>query len=269
MTNELRELLQQYGIVSVSLSQLAKEPPGNKYDSLETYYRDLGHPLPDEPALVVRISNDGQFRSLKEGEHDVELKDEQGNKASEITVWEMPEDEFWFFKAFRPGLFDLEKDLPRFLYEMAITYIYSLFEAYLADILRYRLKKHPLLMGDNREMKYKDIFAARSKEDLVSRMIDREINDLFYSPIHGLLHKMREKYGFKHLTSQLDSQVRELSLVRNCLLHNRGHVDGKLASVDTNRKEGDRIKLALEDVSRAVDALRSLAYQIDLIFEQI
>lgn len=46
-------------------------------------------------------------------------------------------------------------------------------------------------------------------------------------------------------------------------------MDSKLAIVDSNRKEGERITLTLDDVSRAVNVLRTFAYEIDKIFETI
>lgn len=104
MTEELIELLQQYGMLSVSLSHLASERPRNKFASLDEYYQSFGGLLPDEPAVVVRISKDGELRFLHEGEHDVSFQDKEGKKVGVVTVWEMPENEFWFFKAFRPGL---------------------------------------------------------------------------------------------------------------------------------------------------------------------
>jgi hypothetical protein len=140
MTEELKELLQQYGVLAVSLSQLSSERPGSQYESLDEYYKSLGGPLPDEPTLVVRISKDREIRFLKEGEHDVAFEDEEGNKPGIVTVWELPEDEFWFFRAFRPALFGLEKTLPGFVFEMGVTHAYAMFEGYLSDILRSRLR---------------------------------------------------------------------------------------------------------------------------------
>ncbi len=52
MTDELQELLTQYGILSVSLSQLKSERPGSEHESSEAYYRSLGGILPDEPSFA-------------------------------------------------------------------------------------------------------------------------------------------------------------------------------------------------------------------------
>jgi hypothetical protein len=267
MTKELKEVLQKYGVLSVALAHLRSERPGNKYQSLEEYYRSLGGPLPDELALVVRISKDGQMRFLREGEHDVVFKDEEGNKTGVITVWELPEDEFWYFRAFRPALFDLEIDLPPFIYEIGITYAYAVFEGYLSDILRGRIREHPRLMGGQRQVTYEQVLDSSSKEALVETMIDREVRDLTYLPIGDVLRKMREKLGFRSLTDIHDKPLAGLSLLRNCLLHNGGRVDSKLAELEPTRKHSDKILLAMEDVDHAVNVLRTAGHAIDQAFE--
>lgn len=55
-----------------------------------------------------------------------------------VTILELPEDEFYFFQAFRPRIFDLDKQLPSFFLQMALVYGYTLFENYLADVIRIR-----------------------------------------------------------------------------------------------------------------------------------
>jgi hypothetical protein len=269
MTDDVKELLQQYGILVVSLSQLAKERPGSQYESLGEYYKSLGGLLPDEPALVVRISKDREIRFLHEGEHDVSIADSAGQKTGKITVWELPEDEYWFFRAFRPALFGLEKALPGFVFEMGITYAYALFEGYLSEILRRRMRQQPRLMSSQRELKYDQVFLATSKEALIESMIDREMRDLLYLSVLDLLKKMRDKMGFASLSVEWDEKVNYISLVRNCLLHNRGQVDARLASVQPTVQAGDRLSIGELDVSTAVNTLRSLAFQIDELFEKM
>jgi hypothetical protein len=260
----------------VSLSQLARERKGSQHESLEDYYRSLGGSyfslhqtrlLPDEHALVVRISKDGETRFLKEGQHDVEFTDEEGKKTGVVTVWELPEDEFWFFRAFRPALFGLEKKLPEFVWEMGLTHAYAMFEGYLTEILRARLRQHPRLMGGQREVKYEQIFVAESKQTLIEGMVEREMKELTYLALPDLLRKIRDQMGFKSLADQHDEQANYLSLLRNCLLHNRGRVDVKLANCRPTLQNGEKIAVSDEDVTTAVNVLRKFAYQIDQVFE--
>lgn len=268
MTEGLKELLQHYGALSVTLSHLLSERPGTKYKNLDEYYKALGGILPNEPVLVVKISKDGETRFLEDGEHDVAFEDETGSKAGIVTVWELPEDEFWFFRAFRPGLFDLDKDLPPFVYEMGVVHAYAMFEGYLSDLLRARLRKHPQLLGSHREIKYEQVFAAAHKDELINTMVEREIRDLMYLPFFGLIKKMRDQLGFRFLTDKYDDRVNCLSLLRNCLLHNHSKVDSKLATARPSLYEGDKLQLAMEDVSETVNVLRKFAYEIDKAFER-
>ncbi len=269
MTDELQDLLTQYGILSVSLSQLKSERPGSEHESLEAYYRSLGGILPDEPCIVCRISKDGETHFLDENKHDVTFQDEEGKKVGQVTVWELPEDEFWFFRAFRPGLFDITKDLPGYLYEIGIVYAYSLFEGYLSEIMHFLLRRHPQLMGGKRQLTYQHVFDTNTKEELIEELIDRQLRDLMYLPIAGVLHEMREQFGFRSLTLEYDSSITRLSLLRNCLLHNRKRVDAKLAAIQPVLKQSDRLSVSISDVHDAVRVLRKFAYKIDCAYEGI
>lgn len=207
MTHLLKRLLHEYGILSVSLFRLESERPGNAYESLNAYYESMGMPYettagaarevlaalePGEHALVVRISSDGSTH-IGGFEGNESAPDSEGERAPRIAVWELPEDEFYFFKAFRQGLFDLEKQVPAFLLQMAFVYAYTLFENYIVEILRLRLRAHPQQIGLSKQIEYREIFASASMEDLTARIIDREISRLMYEPIDSLLVKDAEQ----------------------------------------------------------------------------
>jgi len=269
MTEELKALLEYFGGLSVTLEGLLSERPGAAHSSLEEYYKALGAPLPDEPVLVVRIGKDEQIRFLKEGQHDVEFRDDGGKKTGSVTVWELPEDEFWYLRAFRPALFNLSIDLPSFIYEMWIVNAYARFEVYLSDLIRARLWKHPRLLGSKREVSYDQIFAAASKDELVETMIEREIRDIMYLPFLGVMAKMREQLGFRCLTDEYHDRANHVSLLRNCFMHNRGNVDVKLARAKQGLRETEKLSMTIHDVEQSVYVLRKLAYETDKIFENL
>lgn len=188
MTDDLKYLLEQYGILTMALSELERQRPGTKHNTLEDYDKSLGPMLPDEPILVVGISKDGEFHISEE--LNIYSPPEPHLKNWRVTVWKLPEDEFYFFRAFRPALFDLTKSLPLFIYELGIIHAYSMFEGYLTEIIRSRMLAHPLLMGTQRQISYRAVFEADSKEALIEELIEREIRDLFYLPLLGVLEKM-------------------------------------------------------------------------------
>src|SRR5215831_19177176 len=100
MTDLLKALLHEYGVLSVSLSKLEAERPGNPHESLNAYYETLGMPYegsagiireklaalgPDEPGIVVRISSDGST-NIGRFDDNENGSDPQG-KQSRVAVW--------------------------------------------------------------------------------------------------------------------------------------------------------------------------------------
>jgi hypothetical protein len=275
MTYLLKTLLHEYGMLSVSLSKLEGERPGNPHESLNAYYESMGTPYegpaelmrekiaaldPDEPKLVVGISPDGstKIRSFDES-----------NPEGNLAVWELPEDEFYFFKAFRHGLFEWEKQVPTFLLQMAFVHAYTLFENYLRGILSLRLQAHPQQIGLKKQITYAEIFASASKEEIMDRIIDRELSQLMYEPIESLLAKMRETFGFRNLSDTHDDAIRRLALTRNCLMHNAGKVSDKLAKTDSALTEGQQIAIQSKTISEAIHTYRTFCLEVDQGFESL
>jgi hypothetical protein len=279
MTDLLKALLHEFGILSVSLSKLEGERPGNPHESLNAYYESMGilyeGPAsvmrekltalePDEHAIVVRISHDGStnISGFEENEKGTE------GKPSRIAVWELPEDEFYFFKAFRHGLFEWEKQVPAFLLQMAFVHAYTLFENYVRGILSLQLRAHPQQIGLKKQITYGEIFASTSKQELVERIIDRELSQLMYEPIESLLTKMRDTFGFR-LSNAHDDAIRRLSLTRNCLMHNAGKVSDKLAKAEPSKNEGQPITIQSKTISEAIHTYRTLCLETDRAFESL
>jgi len=280
MTYLLKTLLHEYGILSVSLSKLEGERPRNPHESLNAYYESMGAPYegpasvmrekiaaldPDEPKLVVGISADGsmKMRAFDENEPDSE------GKPSGVKFLELPEDEFYFFKAFRHGLFEWEKQVPAFLLQMAFVHAYTLFENYLRGILSLRLHAHPQQIGVKKQITYAEIFASASKEEIMEWIIDRELSQLMYEPIESLLAKMRDTFGFRNLSDTHDDAIRRLALTRNCLMHNAGKVSDKLAKTDSALTEGQQITIQSKTISEAIHTYRTFCLEVDQGFESL
>jgi len=280
MTDLLKALLHEFGILSVSLSKLEGERPGNPHESLNAYYESMGIPYegpasvmreklaalePEEPAVVVRISHDGSTNSGSFEENETGTE----GKPSRIAVGELPEDEFHFFKAFRHGLFEWEKQVPAFLLQMAFVHAYTLFENYVRSILSLQLQAHPQQIGLKKQVTYSEIFASTSKEELVERIIDRELLHLMYEPIESLLTKMRDTFGFRSLSNAHDDAIRRLSLTRNCLMHNARKVSDKLAKAEPSMTEGQPITIQSKTISEAIHTYRMFCLETDRAFESL
>jgi hypothetical protein len=197
MTNLLKELLHTYGLLYITVVQLEQQRPGTKHESLKEYYDSLGVAEPGEPVAVVRISKDGDHHILYDVDATSMPIDERYRKAG-LTVLEMPEDEYYFFEAFRPGMFDLEKELPSFIFGMAVVYACALFESYVAELIRLRLKAHPAQIGTDKTTSMAEILKSDSKDDLIEMIIDRELNRIMHEPIAAILDKLRTRLASGH-----------------------------------------------------------------------
>lgn len=266
----LRTLLHRYGLLYISLSTLVKERPGSEHNSYDEYQRSLGDIEENEPLVVVRISENSESRILHPGDHDFAILDTEAGKVTDnISIMELPEDEFYFFGAFRYGLFDLDRELPAFFFNMSLMQAYALFEAYISDVIRDCLLKHPKLLGSDKHVTYAEIIDSKSRDELLYKLVDKTVNENLYLPIIGVLDLMRKRYGFKNLSNQYDINLMEISLIRNCVTHNKGKADHRLASGFPKKYNiDDQIEISLETVSAAINSLRKLAYAIDIQWQK-
>jgi hypothetical protein len=100
-------------------------------------------------------------------------------------------------------------------------------------------------------------------------MIDREIRDIMYLRFPSLMEEMRRQPGFRSLTVDYDALVNDWWLVRNCLLHNLGKADHRLATTHSNLNKGDMILLNMKDVHEATTIVGKLAYEVDKAFDGV
>jgi hypothetical protein len=177
---------------------------------------------------------------------------------------ELPEDEFYFFRAWRQGLFDLDKGIPPFIFEMSLVYAYALFETYVSDIVRLRLKAHPAQLGTNKQVPLADILESSDKDTLLDVLIERELSQLMHEPLAATLVRLRERLGLRELQPNFDDVLIKLSLMRNCLMHNGGCVDRKLATADPSLSVGSKIAITNDYVHRAIGTFRRAAVAIDV-----
>lgn len=260
VSKELKQLLRHFAAVVVTVAHYAEHrPAGEVIEPDKNFGLDV-RLQGGEPALLVRINSGG---------HDIRDATSEEAKAlgatdeGQVKVMSLPEDEFWFFEGFRPALSGLWLGPPAFLHEMAFINLYAVFEGYLSDVLRRRLHRHPKMMADDQQLKYQDIFEALDKAALLDRMVEREVRNTMYKAVDSVLDALRARYGMKKLGASWDDGVKQLALLRNCLLHNGGLTDARLSEAAPHRAIGSRIEVEASDLSRASTILRKLAHEID------
>ena len=124
MTEHFKNLLHDFGLLYVTLHRLEEKHSKEQKISLQDYDSSLGELLPGEPALIVKISKDGKSEIIDYVEKEEHTNDKSGYE--NIKILELPEDEYYFFEAFRSGIYNLEQEIPNFMYNMWIRDLHPL-----------------------------------------------------------------------------------------------------------------------------------------------
>jgi hypothetical protein len=122
---------------------------------------------------------------------------------------------------------------------------YSFFEAFLADVIRQIYNLRPIMLPKDKELKYHDILNANDYASVLAAMIDREVRAALY----GSIEKVRSYFETKlNLDWPEFDRVVEVSRLRNCLIHNMGRADARLAEVSA-WEDGQQIELTPDEVN--------------------
>jgi hypothetical protein len=138
-----KALLTRFGEVAATMRFYSTARSPGPVERLGENLVSLADREPDESAVIVKISGDGEFHTHK-------AVDEAGAVDENLDIWEFPEDEFWFFEAFRPAISRLSLEAPGYLFEMALINLYAVFEAFLSDLLQERLRRIPAWLAPRR-----------------------------------------------------------------------------------------------------------------------
>jgi hypothetical protein len=108
---------------------------------------------------------------------------------------------------------------------------YSYFEAFLYELMRAIYKKHPEILPSDKKISFGEVVNLHDYKALIERIIEKELNDLFYKKMEDIIEYFDTKFSI-HWLAELKDDTVKASLIRNCLLHNNGLVNEKLAKFE-------------------------------------
>lgn len=135
---------------------------------------------------------------------------------------------------------------------------YAYFESFLADIAREVYMRRPSMLPKDRQLSSQELLDAASKDDLVRLIIEKEVRSIFAGSIEDIQKHFQKKLGLRWPD---ESNVSVASRMRNCLMHNGGIVDARLAS-SSPLPLGSRILLDPDVVHDFGIAARSFAHEL-------
>ena len=121
----------------------------------------------------------------------------------------------------------------------------SIFEAFLADFLRFWLLAYPKSLGSS-QVKFKTILMAADKDAITRFVVDKQLNEVTYKSPHDWFKYLEERAKLGVPTEDEVNQFSEAKASRDILVHNGGLANkiyeskaGDLARY----KAGDRIEI--------------------------
>jgi hypothetical protein len=134
---------------------------------------------------------------------------------------------------------------------------FSYFEAFLADLVRQIYLRNPKMLPREKQLKFEEILAAGTYEGTLTAMVEKEVLAVFYKSMGEVSEYFLSKLRLQWPASERTSVV-VASHLRNCIVHNNGLADLRLANL-TDYKEGAEIVLGEADVHQYGISARSLA----------
>lgn len=127
-----------------------------------------------------------------------------------------------------------------YLLELSFQHIVSLFEAWFFDLLRFILSDTNKL-NKNSKIDIGEIVNLKNKEEIIQRIIDREINELQYKNPRDWFANLWKFVNINEPKQDEIEQISEIKASRDILVHNKGianqiylNKSGKLARVGEN-----------------------------------
>jgi len=134
---------------------------------------------------------------------------------------------------------------------------YSYFEAFLADLVRQIYLRNPKMLPREKLLKFDEILAAETYEGTLNTMVEKELLAIFYKSMEDVSEYFASKLRLQWPARERTSVVLA-SHLRNCIVHNNGRADRRLANL-THHKEGFEIALGEADVHHYGISARTLA----------
>ncbi|MGB7591199.1 MAG: hypothetical protein WCD04_03935 [Terriglobia bacterium] len=164
----------------------------------------------------------------------------------------------WFYPAQRNTFPKTYQVYQKQVCHSALLLGFSYFEAFLADLVRQIYLCNPKMLPSEKQLKFEEILAARTYEGVLNGMIEKEVMAVFYKSMEDVCEYFRSKLKLELRKGERDCVV-VASLLRNCIVHNNGRADSRLARRVTDYREGDEIFLDEAAAHEYGISIRSLA----------
>ncbi len=109
--------------------------------------------------------------------------------------------------------------------QLIVQHQIALFESMFFDALRTVLIAQPIRLPSKRQVEYGVIVSAVDKDQIISALVDRELNELKYKPVADWFAYVTKLVSDICISDQDLGQIAEAKATRDILVHNAGVVN--------------------------------------------
>lgn len=113
----------------------------------------------------------------------------------------------------------------KYLFSLIHQHQVSLFEHLYFDLLRLILKDQPQRLSGNKQIDYATILNASTKEEIISELINRDLNNLKYKSIKDWFNYLKDLVSIPDVSEEDKQKIVEAKARRDLLVHHAGIVD--------------------------------------------
>lgn len=167
------------------------------------------------------------------------------------------------FAGLQAKLFRQFRELIRVL---GFSYLVTVFEGYLADIIREILLAKPEALKSAKEISTETVLSLGGRQQIVSHLAEREVDELLYRSFPDVVKYFDKKFSINVNASPVSSaQIVEIMATRNIHVHNGGLVNRRyLQLVKCSKlKPGAYRPITRAYLADSINSIRSLVGFID------
>lgn len=101
----------------------------------------------------------------------------------------------------------------------------SLFENLFFDLLRILLLDRPERLSKKKQIEYEAIFSSQTKEEIIWKLVDRELNEIKYKNVTEWFEYITKAIGLAEIELEKSEKIAEAKATRDILVHNAGIVN--------------------------------------------
>lgn len=184
-------------------------------------------------AKQVRILG-GQVQAARRELPQLEIQMDKFLKKSRLSKT----DEKWFAKIadkvddltdidlFVPMDVKLFRQFAELIRILGLSYLVTIYEGYLMDIVREILLAHPDALKSGKHLTAEEVLTLDGRKQIVSYLAEKEVEELQHSPFQKVLEFFDDKFNINLNTSGVSAEkITEILATRNIHIHNKGMVN--------------------------------------------